>query len=44
MTNIPHSLLIHFFLEAASSMEEYESNGCILSLTIHRKALLQVQL
>ena len=44
MAEIPSSLLICFFQEAASSMAEYESEECVCSLSVHRKALLQVQL
>lgn len=44
MADISSSLLIRFFEEAASSLSEYESDECLCSLPLQRKALLQVQL
>lgn len=42
--SIPTSLLLRFFQEAESALDNYESNECLLSLEKHRRALLQVQL
>lgn len=43
-SEIPSLLLLDFFQKARHALESYESKQCVCSLSIHRNALLQVQL